>query len=331
MDDLGVLRWFVQIAEGSSFTATAAQFGVSPAAVSQGIAKLERELGTRLFNRTTRRLHLTSEGQLFLTKVKSGLDTLDSGAALLRDAQLEPNGVLHISTVSSFGKEYFMGLMAEFLKRYPKISVELAFIDEDFDLVQAGIDVAVRRVRLSSHNYVSRKLCDLPLVLVASPDYLERRSTPHTPEDLMSHDWIGCGIAGVTPGSLELQRAQEVGTPPQHGALTETDVETVEVRHRPNRITVSEQLDAAVSAVTLGMGVSFFSLHLVLPHLRSGKLKLLLPEYRVRTRNEIHVVYPHREYLTLKVRAFIDFLSERLTSDPDLRIAPSSLAPFVAR
>jgi LysR family transcriptional regulator, transcriptional activator for dmlA len=323
MDDVRILRWFQETASGSSFTTTAMKFGVTPAAVSQGIARLEKELGTRLFNRTTRRLHLTAEGRRYLDRIQAGLEILDEAADLMRDAQHEPNGLIRVATISSFGKSYFMPLVAEFLHLYPKVDVEIRFGDDEFDLVGEGFDVAIRRGPAHGSQCVSVRLCDLPIVFVASPDYLARRGVPTHIEELNRHDWVR--VRPPAGRSLDLRAVRIDG---QAGAdEADHDLESLLGR---SRITVSEQLDAVIEAILLGFGICVASLHLMLPHLRSGAMKLVLPQYRVTGETGIFIQYPHREYLSLKVRAFIDFLVARFSSDRDLIGDPGMLEPFVA-
>jgi LysR family transcriptional activator of dmlA len=322
MDDLRILRWFQETASGSSFTTTAMKFNVSPAAVSQGIARLEKELGTRLFNRTTRRLHLTAEGRRYLDRIRAGLEVLDEAADLMRDARREPNGLIRIATISSFGKSYFMPLVAEFLHLYPKVDVEIRFGDDDFDLVQEGFDVAVRRGPVHGSHYVSVPLCELPIVFVASPEYLARRGVPTHLEALSSYDWVRVRPPSGRSMDLKVVRIDREAGPDEAGH----DLESLLGR---SRITVSEQLDAVIEAVLLGFGICVVSLHLMLPHLRSGAVRLVLPQYRVAGETGIFIQYPHREYLSLKVRAFVDFLVARFASDRDLIGDPAMLARYV--
>lgn len=342
MEEIGVLRWFREIANCQSFTKTAHRFGVSPAAISQGIARLEQQLGTRLFNRTTRQISLTAEGKIFLDKVGAGLASIDEAVELLRELRQEPSGLLRLSAISSFGRGYLMELMAEFLLRYPKINLDLAIQDAPGDLVKDGFDLAIRRSSQVDHLSVARPLCKSSVILAASPAYLARKGTPRRPGDLSMHDWVAVSRpAGVNSNaSLEpVDAAQSSSDHPHfrievdpavlvHKGQNKTD-EFV-VRQYPNRIRISEGSDTSIFAALSGVGIAFLSTNVALRYLRSGELKLVLPDYRITGDNDIYMQYPNRAYVAPKTRALIDFLLERLSSNPDLDCDPAILRQYAA-
>ena len=348
MDDLGVLRWFIEAADCGSFTATAEKFEVSPAAVSMGISRLEKRLGTRLFNRTTRQLHLTSEGRVYLEKAGQGLALLDGAAVQMKDMRNEPSGLIRLCTVTSFGRHYLLSLLAEFLAGYPKIDLETCFQDEAPDLVKDGFDLVIRRGVTEQTNYVTRRLCKRPIILVASPDYLARKGVPKTPNDLSGHDWVSSRTSPRQVHSLEFKpvkaKAQHRGKktsemsrgftlvldPIAPAPARHSKNAMVIVRQYPTRFTVTKQPDAVAEAAVLGMGISILSMNLALPHLKSGALKLLLPDYVVDGHFDIFIQYPHREYLPPKVRVLIDFLVERCALDPELSCDAGTLSRYAA-
>lgn len=357
MDDIGILRWFVEASRCRSFTGTAEKFGVTSSAVSQGIARLERDLGARLFNRTTRQLSLTSVGQAFLEKVEVGLGTLEDAVALIRDVGDEPAGLIRISVPSSFGKEGLLPVFAEFLRLHPNVDLDVSFHDGNVDLVQQGLDLALVRRGERSLHCVTRRLGRNMLVLAASPDYLEKRGIPAKPADLAAHDWIavrfssgtlevelestgsdrkaakGSGKAAVRRYRLEtrLETRLESRMPGEAGESRQAARKNDDVIYLPrSRITISEQNVTALDAALLGMGIAILSTNLVERHLRSGELKLLLPGYRTVCDSDVFIVYPHREYLPAKTRQLIDYVIERFPMAFELPYTPEYLSQFAA-
>lgn len=299
-----------------SFTAAARQLGVSTTAVSKSIARLEGRLDTRLFNRTTRQLHLTAEGQLFFEHVDAGLARVRQATDLLRDAREGPAGTLRISTVTHFGRYFLMPLLPDFLAAFPKISLEISINDAMPDLVEGGFDMGIVHGKPRETRYVSRRLYRLPLVLVASPEYLARKGEPHTPQELPNHDCVvAVGPSGQAVWSF--QQTRPSGTDRHY------------LHHPIGRVVVSKLLDTVVDAALMGLGVTVAFVESVLPHLQSGRLQVLLPDYLIEDQGdanvEIHVQYPNREYVSLKVRALADFLAERFRTYEKLDYRPATL------
>lgn len=318
LDDIRDLIPFVQTVKSGSFTAAAKQLGISTTAVSKSIARLERRLDTRLFNRTTRRLHLTAEGQLFYDHVDAGLARVRQASALLRDAREGPVGTLRISTVTYFGRYFLMPLVPDFLTAYPKVDLEININDAMPDLVEEGFDIGIVHGKPKETRYVSRRLYRLPLVLVASPEYLARKGEPNTPQELTSHDCVvAVGPAGRAAWSFQL------ASPP--GAETEKRY----LHYPTGRVVVSKLLDTVVDAALMGLGVTVAFVESVLPHLQNGRLRVLLPDYLIEDQGdasvEIYLQYPHREYVSLKVRALADFLVERFRAYENLDYRPVTL------
>jgi DNA-binding transcriptional LysR family regulator len=320
MEDLKNLIPFVQVVKSGSFTAAANRLGISVTAVSKSVASLERILETRLFNRTTRRLHLTAEGQLFFDHVNAGLAQVQMAADLLKDAREGPVGTLRVSTVTYFGRYFLMPLLPDFLAAQPKVDLEISINDAMPDLVEEGFDVGIVHGKPKETRYVSRCLYRLPLVLVASPEYLSRRGEPRTPEELADHD---CVVAVRPSGGLSVWNFRPAS--PRGGDLASTG----HVHHPRGRLMVSKLLDAVVDASLMGLGVTVAFVESVLPHLESGRLRVLLPDYLIEDQGdgdtEIFLQYPHREYVSLKVRAFVDFLVERFRDYEKIDYAPATL------
>lgn len=318
MDDISGLIPFVQAVKSGSFTAAAKQLGISTTAVSKSIARLERRLDTRLFNRTTRRLHLTAEGQLFYDHVDAGLARVRQASALLRDAREGPAGLLRVSTVTYFGRYFLMPLVPDFLAAYPKVNLEISINDEMPDLVEEGFDIGIVHGKPKETRYISRRLYRLPLVLVASPEYLVRKGEPHTPQELKHHDCVvAVGTAGRAVWGF------------QHVSPQVTETAAHYLHYPTGRVVVSKLLDTVVDAALMGLGVTVAFVESVLPHLQSGRLRVLLPDYLIEDQGdvnvEVHLQYPHREYVSLKVRALADFLVERFRAYEKLDYRPAIL------
>jgi DNA-binding transcriptional LysR family regulator len=320
MESLKNLATVVCVAQTGSFTAAGRQLGLSTPAVSKIVARLEQELDTRLFNRTTRQLSLTSQGQVFLERAGIALRELEGAVDALHEARSEASGLIRIVSNVAIGKEVILPLLARFMSRYPKVSVEMRFDDGVPDLVREGFDIGIHHLEVGEQSYVSRLLGVLPLALVASPEYLSRRGVPRTPADLAAHDAVSVRQNSGQPAVWEFKaRAARRG----RGAEV--------YRHEPAaRLLVAEQYDAVVNGALLGMGITVVFAHTVLRHLRAGDLRVLLPEYEVRGTgvegNRIQLRYPHRRHLPFSVRLLVDFLVEHFRDEENLRFDAQAYA-----
>lgn len=310
MKDLKQLRAFVAVAESGSFTAAAQHLGMTTPAVSKAVSRLEEALDTRLFRRTTRRIALTEEGRLYLTRVTSALAELDRAEDLLKESRQEPSGVIRVLTNAAVGKHYLLPIVAPFLGRYPKIDLELRFDDGQYDLVKEGFDFSLQLAPAREISQVCRHLMDLDLelVLVASPRYLASHGVPRTPADLARHRCINVlrhsGHDGIWEFSGE--------------ACSEP-----EVVHPQGRLLVAGQYDAVLDAALQGLGVTVVFANSALPYLRAGELRILLPEYDVKggglENQSLHVRYPHRRFMRFAVRLLLDYLVEHFRSEAQIK------------
>jgi LysR family transcriptional activator of dmlA len=305
MRNLQMLVPFVQAVKCGSFAAAAAQLDVTPPAISKSIARLERELGVRLFNRTTRHLELTNEGERFYEHVRNLLGALDDAVGALAQSTREPEGVVRVSVTATFGRHCLLPTLPEFIEQFPRVELDLSFDEVPRSFGEQGVDVRIQHVRSRATSQVSRVLCDYPIVLAASPEYLRRKGIPREPAALASHQCIGVRVPyGKSAWRLVCHR----GTSARGAGAPE------EFLHRPaGPITVATQLDASLIACLAGAGIAPCSVPTILPHLERGELKVLLSEYRVRGAQsrpaQVFIQFPHREHLTAKVRAFVDFVS----------------------
>lgn len=277
----------------------------------------EAELDTRLFNRTTRHLHLTDAGRLFMVRAQAAIDELERGVDELGEALNQAAGVIWISTIGSFGKRHLIPLLSEFLAQYPNIDLEVSFDEGGADLISGGFDIGIRRGRSGDASYISRSLCTLPLILVASPAYLRQRGIPSTPDDLAKHDCI------VTRSPSAATPKWSFAGEGRSGASKRRHV----VQPR-GRLLVAAQLDAVVEAVMAGLGITTLVADTVLPQLQREELKLLLPNYRPLGDTEVFLQYPHRDHVSYRVRLLVDHLIRHFRESHGSRYDWASLLKF---
>lgn len=299
---------FVEAARRGSFSAAARFLQVTPSAVSKSVARLEKAIGARLFNRSTRLLQLTGEGQEFFERLGAALDGIDQAVESLGETRQGPSGLVRLATTASFGRAFVLPLVKEFLDLYPHVSLEIQFDDGTPNFMQQRFDIAIRRGPLTEGRTVARHLCTTPLVIVASPDYLARRGTPRTPADLVRHECVSIRFASGRPAKWTFVPKRKGGG--------EGDSYT---HHPQGRFVVSANpAEALLDSAMMGLGVTAIAAYFVRPFLDTGQLKLLLPNYTLERDSEIFIQYPHRELLPPKVQVLAEFLIERLRHDERL-------------
>lgn len=300
MDTLKALMVFMTTAENGSFSDAARKLGVSPAAVSQSIARLEQELEVRLFNRTTRQLTLTEDGRRFYAQCRGPVNNLDSAINQLKASRDEPAGHLRVSLPNSFGRRYVLPLMGEFCERYPKIRVFFGLDDHFSDLIEDGYDVGVRVGMMPDSRMAARQLASIPLYVVGSPAYWQQHGKPAKPEELSAHDCINFQF-------------------PTSGRLFkwEFDVDGERVPMEVNGTYTVNEMEAVCELARLGLGVAQLPGHEVIGALRSGELELALSDY-ISVGRAIYICFPHREHIAPRTRVFVDFLVEKLSDHPDI-------------
>ncbi|MFV3332395.1 LysR family transcriptional regulator [Pseudomonas sp. NY15437] len=293
MESLISIECFVRSAEAGSFAAAARRLGLTPAAVSKNVARLENNLGVRLFQRSTRSLTLTESGERFLQEAGGGLASLQSAIANLASADGQPSGVLKVSMGLVFGRDYILPLLGDFLDRYPAIRPDWHFDNRQVDLIAEGFDAAIGGGFELPPGVVARTLCPAHLVLLASPAYLEARPAIRYPSDLPSHD--GIRIRSPQTGRVRpwpLTNRQQAQAPI---ALKE-------------RMTFSDP-EAACVAALMGLGVTLVSMQHAVPYLDSGRLLRVLPEWYVDAGNTA-LYYAAQKLLPAKTRVFVDYVIE---------------------
>ncbi|AXV84006.1 LysR family transcriptional regulator [Ralstonia solanacearum] len=306
---------FVQAADAGSFAAAGRLLGVTSAAVSKNVAGLERALGVRLMNRTTRTLSLTEEGAAFLRQARVALEALDMAIDSIAAQRAAPSGRVRISTSWAFGREQLMPALPGLLARYPGLSVEVDFDDRIVDLVREGYDLAIRGGSIPDSALVSRPIFRLNLVVVASPDYLARHGIPQVPAELRLHRLITRRFLGG--------RLAPWGFREEDGSITTFDPADSAV------LTLSAP-EAVVQAACDGVGVAQVGVHLAWEHLRSGALKVVLHRYHLPGDYEMVMQYPHRALVAPRVQATRDYLLEAFASDEKLHVPLEALGACVA-
>lgn len=292
VDKYQEMRVFAAVVDAGSFVAAADGMAMSKAAVSRHVSDLEQRLGVRLLHRTTRRLSLTQEGDVFLSRCREILASIEASEAELSHRSDSASGLLKLSVPVSFGVQHLAPLWSEFLEAHPKVSLDVQLADRVIDLVDEGIDLAVRIARLPDSSLVSRKLASTRLVLCASPGYLLKHGTPQHPSELVQHEVLGYSL---------LSAGDQWPFVGPDGPIS--------VKVQP-RIWTNNG-DTCVAAALQGTGIQLQPTFLVARELASGELVEILPQYRS-IKLGIYAVYPTRKFLLPKVRALVEYLSEKL-------------------
>ena len=300
MLDLNDVAIFVQVVRCGSFAEASRRLGVPPNTLSRRVQQLEAQLGTRLMQRSTRHLTLTSAGQVFLERCSGAVEGLmDAGEELLAVNQ-EPSGLVRVAAPADFFDFFAMEWLTEFLVAHPKVRVDFVLSDGRADLIADRIDVALRGGILEDSSLFARKVLDAGTdSLVASPAYVARRGVPATLQDLAGHD---CLVFGHPSGKATWRVAGP------DGAQAE-----VQVSGRFSGNTAQALRKAALA----GLGIALLPSTLTQRDLRAGLLVPVLPEYH-RLGHGVHMVYPSRRYLPLAVSAFIDLVISKMGAMQEL-------------
>jgi len=295
MEGFGAIPVFVAVVENGGFSAAARTLGISKSAVSKRINQLEAHLGVRLLHRTTRKLSLTEAGERYFEHAAQALTAAGQAEDAVTELQGEPQGNLKISSPMSFGRLHVAPLIPKLLQRHPKLQIDLVMDDRKVDLVAGGFDVAIRAGNLPASTLIARKLAPLRQVLCASPDYIDRYGRPGTPAELSSHN---CVLYSYSSDAYEWTLIGESG---------------------PETVTVSgsyhvNNSEALLEALREGVGIGRLPTFVAGPDLKTGRLVKLFESYCI-PEFTIYAVFPERQYLPAKVRAFLDFAIEYIGGD----------------
>jgi len=290
MDQFSAIPVFVAVVEKGKFSAAAQSLGVSKSAVSKRINQLENHLGVRLLHRTTRKLSLTEAGARYYEHAAKALRAASKAEDAVTELQGEPQGKLKISSPMSFGRLHVAPLIPRFLQRYPKLQIDLVMDDKNIDLVAVGVDVAIRAGDMPNSTLIARKLAPLRQVLCASPSYIERYGMPVTPSELCNHNCILFSYSGDA----------------NEWALNKDGQSEVVMVSGSYRVNNSE---AILEALLDGIGIGRLPTFVAGPDLKAGNLVRVLDSYHL-PNHTFYAVFPEREYMPAKVRAFLDFSVE---------------------
>ena len=298
METLANLTAFVRSAEDGGFSMAARRLGLTPAAVSRNVAMLERNLGVRLFHRSTRKLVLTEAGERFLAAIGDNLEGLQAAIAAVATDRGEPAGVLKVSMGQTFGMDYILPLLPAFLERHPGIRPDWRFGNRQVDLIAEGIDASIGGGIDLAPGIVSRTLAPLHFVVVGSPAYLKGRKRPLNPAGLSAFE--GIVMRSHQTGRIR-ERTLRNGAGEEAPALLKPSI-------------VLDDPEATCRAALLGLGVALIAVPHALPHLESGALVRLLPQW-YGDGGPISIYYATRALLPAKTRAFVDFVAEAFQRD----------------
>jgi DNA-binding transcriptional LysR family regulator len=284
---------FIAAADDVSFSAAARRLGLTPAAVSKSVAQFEARLGVRLFQRSTRRLALTTDGERLYGQVRLPWAEIGDALTDLRQGAGKPAGTLKVALAYTVGREYFVPMMESFVRRYPDVVPDLHFDNRQVDLVAEGFDVAIGGGIELTDALIARELARLRIVLVASPDYLAAHPAPTHPSELARH-------RGLLRRSLSSGRLLP-------WALKSREGEEVVASVRP--VMVLDDPEALARAAANGMGIAMLPRPHALPLLERGELVRVLPDWSADSR-PLSIYYTSRKLLPAKVRVFVDHVIE---------------------
>jgi len=290
--DLNRLSIFVRVVEASSFTAAARTLGLRKSSVSRSVAKLEEDLGVRLLHRTTRRLSLTDAGRAYFDRVREALSGVDEATVSVKEMGHEPQGTVRLIAVPDFATKILADIIARFVRRYPKIHVELVLTSRSIDLVQEGIDIAIRAGKLVDSSLVVRKILSTDLQLLASPAYLRRRGTPKSLRDLAAHD---CILYRPEAGKNTWRLTGPNGD------------ESVDVTGSVG----ADDMAFLERAALLGVGIALVPGFGVAPEIERGDLVRVLPDYAM-VGGAVYLVSPAARHQLVRVRLMREFLLAQL-------------------
>lgn len=303
LPDFEGLALFAKVAEEGSFAAAARALGLSVATVSRAVARLEDRLGSRLFNRTSRRISLTGFGRELAERAQQLLADAEAAERLALESARSPRGLIRLAAPMSFGLRWIGPLLPDFFRRFPEISVDLHLSDEQVDLVGAGFDAAIRIAVLDDSSLVARKIAPVRRFILASPAYIARYGRPQHPHDLIAHHCLGYAFrARRDVWRLSTASGEEVTVEPT-GFL---------------RVTNS---DALLPTLLDGMAIAELPDFIAAAHLASGALQIVLPDWRF-AEGGVYFVTPTARARAAKVEALAGFVQERLGGQ-DWRKAPA--------
>ncbi|CDY78127.1 Transcriptional regulator, LysR family [Caballeronia glathei] len=300
MDSIADLEFFARLVTQGSLSALARELGVTPPAISARLSQLERRLGVKLLNRTTRRLAMTQEGELYLGTGSKLLEQVQELERMVSSSRELPRGLLKVNATFGFGRRHIVPALSEFRRQYPDVEVQLDLTDRPMNLAEFAFDVGIRFGELPDQRVVGRKLATNRRFVCASPAYLEQHGIPGLPDDLRSHRCLVLRENDTAYGTWHFTKGKRHELVKVHGTMSSNDGEA----------TLRWALD--------GHGVLVRSEWDVQSYIDAGTLARVLPDWSLPSA-DIYAIYPERLNLSAKVRVFIDFLDAYLKRPSQVR------------
>lgn len=297
--DISVLKTFIEVMRQGSFAAVARERNIDPSSVSRCISGLEKELGVRLFQRTTRNLSPTEAGITYFNRIEPLMEEMQRAVELVTEVAGKPKGTLRVTTSVSFGLKCIVPLLTKFETIYPDLCIDLLLTDSRLDILTERIDLAIRLGQLKDSTLIAQKLMSTRYFVCASPDYLPKWGQLNQPQDITQHNCLLFPLAGFRSRWLFKDNQGEIITVPVKG-----------------RTFISNAIGLQQCAIA-GMGLALLPCWLINEDLQAGRLIKVLPNYAVTATDfntSIWMIYPSRTYIPLKVKVLMDFLKEHLAN-----------------
>jgi DNA-binding transcriptional LysR family regulator len=298
MDRLHLMTVFVAVAEEEGFAGGSRRLGMSAPSVTRAIADLEQHLGVKLFNRTTRYVRMTEAGQRYLDDCRRVIAAADEADQAAIGFNAEPRGRISITSPVMFGRLFVMPGVVEYMKRHPEVEVSALFVDRIVNLLEEGVDIAIRIGELPDSSYKAVKVGSVRRVVCASPTYLSRFGVPQAPDDLLQHQIVV--PSGLNPVS-EFKFLKDGAAFP--------------VRLKPRLVT--SDIASAINATVSGLGISNFISYQIASELADGALEIILSEFEIKP-VPVHILHSEGRHATAKIRYFVDMMAETLRASPAL-------------
>lgn len=292
--ELATLTIFVEVMRRRSFAAVARAQGVTPSSISRCIANLEEELGVRLFHRSTRSLEPTEAGMIYFERISPAVAELESAVQLVTDVNKEVKGTLRVTAATVYGEIAIVPLLPRLAATYPQLSIELLLTDTYLNLVEERIDVAIRLGTLQDSAYIAKRVCDMTFHVCASPEYLQRFGKPAAITEIENHECLLFPRGNNLDWRFKHNKDGQVSRIAINGKYLITNSRAIR------------------QCAIAGMGLALLPDWLVDDDIAAGRLVVLFPDYAADDESAIWILYPSREYLPLKSRVFIDFLTESI-------------------